>query len=60
MGVLQRLIYERKMDLIRRIVDADDGNNYLDTHFRITRSVVKRARMCVEAEGEHFEHLLQK
>jgi hypothetical protein len=21
---------------------------------------VKRARMCVEAEGEHFEHLLQK
>jgi hypothetical protein len=54
------LVYEIKVDLIRRIVDADDGNNYIDPHCRMTRSAVKRARMCIEGEGEHFEHLLQK
>jgi hypothetical protein len=53
-------VYEREVDLIRRIVDADGGSNCLDHYFGKTRSVMKGARTCIEAEGEHFEHLLQK
>jgi hypothetical protein len=57
---LQYLVYEHKVDLSRRIADANDGNNCLDPRCRMTRSVVKRARMRIEAEAEHSEHLLQK
>jgi hypothetical protein len=35
---------------------ADDGGALR----HVEPSVVKRARICIEAKGEHFKHLLQQ
>jgi hypothetical protein len=43
-----------------RIVDVATRSNGRETLHRVTRSVMRRARMCIEAKGEHFEHLLQQ
>jgi hypothetical protein len=60
-GYTKDLVYEREVDtredLIRGIVDVVTRISDRDTFRRVTCPDVKRARMCTEAEGEHFEHL---
>jgi hypothetical protein len=56
---MKDLVYEHKTDLIRRSFDVATRITDRDALRRITRSVVKRIRMFIQAEGGHLEHLLQ-
>jgi hypothetical protein len=59
---MEVVIKERKVntceDLVRHISDAVIRNNNRDTLRRLKRSVGKRPRMYIEAEGGHFQHFI--
>jgi hypothetical protein len=57
---MKNLVYESKMDVIRGTVDVATHINDRDILRCVPRAVVRRARMCIKAEGGHFEHLLQQ
>jgi hypothetical protein len=55
----KNLVYERKMDVIRGIVDVASHINERDILRCVPRAGVRWTRMCTEAGG-YFEHLLQR
>lgn len=61
-GALKDLVYASSITSIdqlqERINSAAEQINNAGYTRRIKRSFIKRCRMCIRAEGRHFEHLL--
>jgi hypothetical protein len=59
-GLVYECDVDTREDLILRTIDEATRINDRDSLRRFTRSVVKQAKICTEAEIGHYEHSLQQ
>jgi hypothetical protein len=61
-GYMKSMVYEGKVDstdgLLQRIFDAARRINDVAVRYKSTLSVVEGIWMCIQADGDHFEQLL--
>lgn len=60
-GHLKNVVYRRRpatLAALREEIEAACAAIAEDTFANVTRTVVERTQKCIDADGEHFEHLL--
>jgi hypothetical protein len=53
------MVYRRKpatLAALREEIEMSCADITVDTLVNVARSVVRRTQMCLDANGEHFEH----
>ena len=64
-GVLKTYVYEKHLEPPQNLQELDEGieeaNQSITPEMiqEATQNIIKRARLCVEVNGGHFEHLLK-
>ncbi|PSN45416.1 hypothetical protein C0J52_20841 [Blattella germanica] len=60
MGRLKNVVYRRPTTLavLREEIEAACAAIAEDTFANVTRTVVECTQKCIDADGEHFEHML--
>ncbi|PSN54399.1 hypothetical protein C0J52_21890, partial [Blattella germanica] len=59
-GTLKDVVYRQKprtLDALRQSIVRSCANIQLNTLQSVVRAAVRRHRLCMDVNGDHFEHL---